>query len=484
MALATLAALAPVAAVAQATSPAPPDSVVRQLIAAIDSGDPRVRGAFLARALSPRARAADSARVDRLLAHLHETGAPYQEVKREVGGRTVFLSLASPRLGRALTMQVSTERGAPAGLGVIGVLESHPAVLDSLQWPAGAPDAAAVIRGNLARLAARDAFSGVVYVLRGDSVLFAQGYGLANREDSVANTLRTRFALASIPKMFTVTAILQLVDAGKLRVDDTLDRVLPAYPNADRARRITIRHLLEHTSGMGDLWSTQKIPVPGLAGQLAAAAAVAHAPLLFEPGTRWSYSNEGYLVLGAVVEQLSGLPFEEYLRRHVFAPAGMTETVLRGGPDDVVPHRAVGYRPQADDPLGVQPPRANWSFLRNDGPSGAGGGYSTAPDLARFGRALRNGTLMSPALRDSMWTGRWQVPGHGDDRYGWGSFARTVEGRVAVGHGGGGTGSGMDSNFRQFTDGSYTVVVLANGDPPMSVQLMKDLTRFLATQPR
>ena len=485
MALAAVVALAPAPAAAQATnpSPAPPDSVVRQVIAAVQSGDPRVRGAFLSRALSPRARAADSARIDRLLAHMHGVGAPFHEIKREVGGRHVFLSLGSPRAGRALTMQISTERGAAAGLGTIGVLESHAAVLDTLQWPPGA-DPAAVIRDNLARLASRDAFTGVVYVLRGDSVLFARGYGLANREDSIANTLHTRFALASIGKMFTTTAILQLVDAGKLRVDDTLARVLPAYPSADRARRVTIRHLLEHSSGMGDLWSTQKIPVPGLTGQLAAAAEVAHAPLLFEPGARWSYSNEGYVVLAAVVEQVSGLPFHTYLERHVFAPAGMTETSLRGGPDDVVPHRAVGYRPQDGDALGTLPPRANWSFLRNEGASGAGGGYSTAADLARFGLALRSGRLVSPALRDSMWTGRWEIPGHAEERYGWGSFVRRVEGRVAVGHGGGGTGSGMDSNVRHFTDGSYTVVVLANADPPMSVRLTDGLARFLAAQPK
>ncbi|HEX9939496.1 MAG TPA: hypothetical protein VGB15_20345, partial [Longimicrobium sp.] len=139
-ALAALVALAPAPAAAQATNPAlpPHDSVVSRVIAVVQSGDPRVRGAFLSGALSPRARAADSARIDTLLARLHQAGAPYVEGKREVGGRHVFLTLASPRAGRALTLQVSAERGAPAGLGTIAVLESHAAVLDSLQWPARA----------------------------------------------------------------------------------------------------------------------------------------------------------------------------------------------------------------------------------------------------------------------------------------------------------------------------------------------------------
>ena len=231
------------------------------------------------------------------------------------------------------------------------------------------------------------------------------------------------------------------------------------------------------------MWSTPKVPVPGLTGQLAATAEVAHAPLMFEPGTRWAYSNEGHVVLGAVIEQVSGETLHDYFRRHVFAPAGMTETSLDGGPDDVVPHRAVGYRPQDDDPLGVLAPRAKWSFLRPGGVSGAGGAYATAADLARFGRALREGKLISPALRDSMWTGRWAIPGYDGERYGWGSFVAQVGGRTAVGHGGGGTGSGIDNGFRQFTDGSYTIVVLTNMDPPAATRLTESLVRFLAAQP-
>jgi CubicO group peptidase (beta-lactamase class C family) len=365
------------------------------------------------------------------------------------------------------------------------VVESHDAVHDSITWPVRRPacdaEAVATIERNVERLARGGAFSGVVYITRGDSVILAHGYGMADLEDSVPNAPHTRFALASMGKMFTATAVLQLVDQGKLRLDDTLERVLPAYPNHERSSRITISQLLQHTAGLGDMWSTPKKPVAGLTGALADAAAVAYAPLLFVPGTRWAYSNEGYYVLAAVIEQVSGEPFVQYLQRHVLAPAGMTETVLVGGADNIVPHRAVGYRPAADDPLGAGAPRGNWTFIGGSA-GGAGGGYSTVGDIAHFGRALRTGKLVSIAMRDSMWTGRWDLPGYDGQRYGFASFVMPVGSRVAVGHGGGGTGSGMDNGFKQFTDGSYQVVVLANHEPPAGGRLGDDIVRFLGAE--
>ena len=464
--------------------PPPPDSVAREAFEIVQSGDATRRGAWLAANLSVKARASDSASSDRLLARLHQTGAPFQLGRITSGGRHRLVSLVSPRTGRVAVLDLAADRAEPARLGPVEVLEAHAAVKDSMEWPSVRPqsDAAAlqVIERNLARLERGGAFTGTVYVARGDSVLMARGYGLANREDSVRNGARTRFALASMGKMFTATAVLQLVDAGKLRLDDTLANVLPAYPNRERAARVTIRQLLEHSAGLGDQWSTPKRPVPGLTGELAAAGAVAHAPLLFEPGTRWSYSNEGYTVLGAVIEQLSGESFHEYISRHVFAPAGMTETSLLGGADDFIPFRAIGYRAGADDPLGALPPRANWSFLGARAPAGgAGGGYSTVGDIARFGRALRTGKLVSDSLRAVMWTGRWEMPGYAGQKYGFATYVWPIGARVAVGHGGGGTGSGMDNGFKQFTDGSSVVVVLANMDPPAGGSAADAIIRFL-----
>jgi D-alanyl-D-alanine carboxypeptidase len=453
-----------------------------QIVALVNDASTHARLKFLSQHLAGSARK-DSARAATLLERLHVQGAPFVVVQREEFGRTRILKLRSARAKRVVTLLVSNVEGQPDSLTVVDVLASHAAVLDSLVWPTepvrSNKQLAQSITDNLARLDRAGVFSGVVYVMKGDSVLVSYAAGLANREYEIRNAVDTRFALASIGKMFTATAILQLVDAGKLRVDDTLAQVLPAYPNQERAQRITIRQLLEHRSGMGDQWSTPKKPVPGLTGHLAIVAAVAHAPLRFEPGTRWSYSNEGYNVLAAVIEHVTGQSYREYIEQNILARAGMTETVLAGGRDDHVPLRAVGYRYDHDDVLGTGAMRANWSFIGDGGAGGAGGGYSTVRDLAQFGTALRKGVLLQQALRDSMWIGRSQISGNAGSMYGWGSFVETFGTRTAVGHGGGGNGSGMDSGFRHFTDGSYTLVVLTNADPPVGHRLTNALTQLL-----
>lgn len=477
--------LAAQAPAAPAQSAPPSDSLFAAVVHVIEDGDAAAREAFIARSFAASARAHDSANVATLLAKLHE-GAPYEMYWRDVAGRNVFAKFRSRKVPRSVMLQVATDRDEPGKLAVIDVMESHASLLDDIEWPATrlTSDAAlvALVRRNLDRLAAAGAFSGTVYIARHDSVLLARGWGLADREDSVPNGVGTRFAIASMGKMFTATAIMQLVDAGKLRLGDTLGRVLPMYPNADRASRITIAQLLQHSAGLGDQWSTPRKPVPGLTGALAYVGAVAWAPLRFEPGTRWGYSNEGYGVLAAVIEQVSGESFADYLKRHVFAPAGMTETVMEGGVDQIVPFRAVGYRPREDDPLGILPPRANWSFIGEGRMGGAGGGYSTVSDLARFGRALRAGKLVSAAARDSMWTGRWDIPGYVGERYGFGQFVSQLNGKTVVGHGGGGGGSGIDNGFRMATDGSFTVIVLTNIDPPAATSLTASLAKLLAAQ--
>jgi CubicO group peptidase (beta-lactamase class C family) len=471
---------------AQMASPVPPpaDSIVSKVLHAIESGDASERSAVINSAFTPKTISTDSARFDRFLVSMHEQGAPFVVSQIERSGRHALATLKSARARRIVTLMISTDRANPTGLGNLDILSARDAVLDSLTWPAHRPRSNAevvrVLDTNLSRLARADAFSGVVYVAAHDSVIYEKAFGLADREDSILNTTHTRFALASMGKMFTATAILQLVEKGKLNLDDTLAKVLPQYPNANRANRITIRHLLSHTSGMGDQWSTPRRPVPGLTGALGTVAAVAYAPLLFEPGTQWSYSNEGYNVLAAVIEQVTGTTFKDYIRKEVLSRAGMTETVLEGGSDDIIPHRAVGYRPADNDLLGAGPLRANWSFIVGASAGGAGGGYSTAADLARFGRALREGKLISPALRDSMWTGRWPIPGFPNEKYGWGSFVQQSGEHTIVGHGGGGTGSGIDTGFRQFTDGSYTIVVLTNMEPPTATRVTGSLVKLLA----
>jgi CubicO group peptidase (beta-lactamase class C family) len=290
-------------------------------------------------------------------------------------------------------------------------------------------------------------------------------FGSANRASDTPLTARSRFTLASVGKMFTAIAIAQLVEAGKLSLDDTLAKVLPEYPRPDVARRITIRQLLEHRAGLGTLFDDPRlqrgVKYPT---QLALASAVAPDTLRFAPGTSWAYSNEGFVVLAAVVERVSGTDFFTYLHDHIFVPAGMTETIVAASIDSV-PDRVIGYRSGDGDPLSLRPAVRSAQSIA-DAANGAGGGYSTARDLFRFAHALATGRLVSPAMRDTITMGRTPLPWDRSTLYGYGFEHLTANGREFYGHGGGGTNAGIDNDIRISADGRWTVIVLSNMDPP------------------
>src|SRR5690606_22906737 len=177
--------------------------------------------------------------------------------------------------------------------------------------------------------------------------------GFSDREAALPNTADTRFNLASMDKMFTAIAIGQMVEAGKLSFDTKLIDVLPDYPNQDAAETITIRHLLTHSAGLGSLFDRpgydKSKPYDFVSGLF---YAFASEPLFYEPGTRAIYSNEGFVVLGAIVEKLSGQSWFDYVQVNVLDKAGMKDT---GHPlrDHPWPRKAVGYKFDRDDPLGL-----------------------------------------------------------------------------------------------------------------------------------
>jgi CubicO group peptidase (beta-lactamase class C family) len=459
------------------------DSLGRAVVAAIN-GNEAHRAGFLDQRVSLALPTAGRQEISELLRDLHSESDGLDIVRLEPVGSGLFLTVKARRYPKLALLNVVPDRSDPKKARVVELLKSWNPKSDSLHWPreklATEQAVASVIRTNVETLSSIGAFSGVVLVGKGNRVLFEQGYGWANLEDSVRNTPSTRITIASIGKMFTATAIGQLMSSGKLKLDDTLARILPEYPNTDRARRITIRQLLQHTAGLGDLFSDSAYDAHrDYTSALLLASAVADRPLQFEPGTRWSYSNEGYIVLGAVIEKVSGERYDEYLKRHVFGPAGMSHTGNFGA-DEVIPHRAVGYRHRTNDPLGVRPPYGNRTFVGKGSP--AGGAYTTAGDLWRFSRALLEGRLVDAKMRDTLWTGRSKLPWDKEQLYGYGVIVSTVGGRATLGHGGGGSGTGIDNEFRFFRDGSYTVIVLANIDPPAASNLGQSLLEFLARQ--
>jgi CubicO group peptidase (beta-lactamase class C family) len=462
------------------------DSLSRALVAAINSSSPADRTSFLAKNLAGGVPAADRNEITALLDDLHDESGGLDIVRLEAIGRGRFITVRAHAYPRLALLNISPDRSEPSRLGVIELLKSWNPKTDSIAWPKQKlnDDRAVIdtIDRNLRTLSDADAFSGVVLIGKGDRVLLERAYGWANLEDSVRNTAESRFTIASIGKMFTAAAIGQLVAAGKLHFGDTLAKVLPEYPNADRAHQITIRELLGHTAGLGDLFGDSAYDRNrDYSSPLALASVVASRPLLFAPGTKWSYSNEGYVVLGAVIERVSGETYDDYLQRHVFAPAGMLHTGNFAA-DDVVPHRSVGYRHRATDPLGVKPPYGNRTFVRKGSP--AGGAYTTARDLWQFTRALLDGRVLDSRVRDSLWVGRSPLPWDKTQLYGYGVIVSSEASRTVLGHGGGGSGSGIDNELRFFADGSYSVVVLANIDPPAASDLAPALIRFLAAQDR
>ncbi|MBZ5533747.1 MAG: beta-lactamase family protein [Acidobacteriia bacterium] len=372
------------------------------------------------------------------------------------------------------------DRIANMGLQLIGPPPSAAQGPDSQRPPEPAPAKKPVpelikdVDSQLTKLTAEDKFSGAVLIAKDGKVQWQKAYGMANRESKTPNTLDTRFRLGSMNKMFTSVAIAQLVQQGKLKYSDALAHVLPDYPNKEVAAKITVDQLLTHTSGLGDFFGPEfdqkKDSLRDLKDYL---PLFANKPLKFEPGKGWAYSNAGFLVLGLIVEKLSGQNYYDYVQKHIYDAAGMKNS---GSPPatEKVANLAVGYTRQGDgdgddDPKAPLKPNTAGLPWRA---SSAGGGDSTLGDLLKFHQALQGNKLLSPELTREVTTGKVHPPMFPPGRkyaYGFGDFM--VGGHRVVGHNGG--APGMNAQLDMHWDTGYTVVVLENMDPPGASDMAK-----------
>ena len=285
------------------------------------------------------------------------------------------------------------------------------------------------------RLAAADLYSGTLLVARGDRVLHERAYGLASREYGVPNQPDTRYNLGSINKMFTAVAILRLVESGRLSLQDPVEKHLPGVLDPEVARKVRIEHLLTHTSGLGDFLFTPEMMPLNRANFRSVADYLPHLAndrLAFEPGSRWAYSNTGFLVLGAILERVTGEEYHAHVRRTIFQPLGMSNT-------DAYPRDAVVQGLASHYELAASPRGRAWRNVTYDIPvrgTPAGGGFSTARDLYTFMRALVGNQLLSPGMTDAMLTAK---PALGSTAYGYGIQLLSPSGNI-VGHTGGGPG--------------------------------------------
>ncbi len=330
------------------------------------------------------------------------------------------------------------------------------------------------IQDVLRRGAAADRFSGAVLVAKNGQVLFGGAYGLADRERGIPNTLRTRFRVGSMNKMFTAVAVLQLAEAGQVELTAPLGEYLTGYPNRDVADKVTVHHLLTHTGGTGDIFGLEfqahRQELRTLADYLRLYGG--RGPE-FEPGSRFQYSNYGYILLGAVIEQVTGQAYYDYVHERIYQPADMTATGSEPE-DQAVPDLSAGYTKSPGTATWV----TNTGTLPYRGTS-AGGGYSTAADLARFARALLGHQLLRPGSTRLLITGKVErAPGV---RYGYGFWDhRDTEGNGSVGHAGG--APGMNGDLRICPKSGYTVVALANTDPPAAQRIASWLDARLPAQ--
>ncbi len=413
---------------------AAPNGDVAQFVTAFNAGTPAAIGAYVQAHVLPAPPGADAP----------DTAQRLEQLRRAIGTITVATVRDLPR---RIVATVRAQRGgwyhlnflrAPGQAGS----DRFGRIAVDLGLPPKRPGQSS--QQYISQLGSAGYFSGVVLSAAAGAAPSIAAVGLADRSAGVANTAQTLFNIGSIGKLFTTTAIYQLIERGVLQKSDTIGKWLPDYPNVE-ARAATIDQLLSMRSGIGDFFNPrffQGSPehIRTLQDYLPYFAAD---PLAFKPGTDQMYSNGGFLVLGLIVEKASGQDFYSYVQQHIFDPAGMNNTSYPAI-DQTLPNRARGYSRQWSDlvtyatelrPLGRGEPGRG---------SSAGGAYSTVGDLYKFSQALQNGSLVK---RKYPWNGPGNFYAGGTP--GWNAALDIEEGS--------------------------TTIALANMDPPAAENMVENL---------
>ncbi len=291
-----------------------------------------------------------------------------------------------------------------------------------------------------------------VAVVQNGSVIHANGYGLADVEWNVPIGTDTVFRLASVSKQFTATAIMMLAEQGKLSVSDPLTRFLPKYPMSGHT--VTVEQLLNHTSGIFSYTSDPEFGTKmrrDLTPQQLCDE-FSKIPFDFKPGTRYAYNNSGYVLLGMIIEQVSGMSYADFIQEHIFKPLGMKQSYYLST-EPIIPKRASGYQPTPDGGY------MNAPFLSMTQPHAAGSLGSTVNDLVLWDGALRENTLISAETLQQMYTaGTLEDGSRIDYGYGWG--IRQYQGKAVAEHSGG--INGFNTFIARFYEDGVTVIVLSN----------------------
>ena len=339
-------------------------------------------------------------------------------------------------------------------LPILITLLATPA-LARAQGTSPAPDATAEIDAILAKSFAPDRPGAAVVVVKDGKTVYREGVGLANLELGVPVRPEMVFEIGSVTKQFTSTAILMLAEQGKLSLDDDVRKHLPDFP--DKQATITIEHLLTHTSGIPSytgspkwmpLWRKDMTPAEII-------ALTKDEPLEFAPGSRYAYNNTGYVMLGAIIEKLSGMTYAEFVKKNIFEPLGMTHSYY-GSATALIPNRASGYSRRGDQFV-------NAEYLSMTQPYAAGSLMSTVDDLALWNAAVSSGKLLTKASWDRAFT-PYKLTSGAATGYGYGWQLDAFDGHRIIRHNGG--IFGYVSEVARLPEDGIFVAMLTNSDAP------------------
>jgi len=310
-------------------------------------------------------------------------------------------------------------------------------------------------------------FSGSVLLARDGRILLSKGYGLANYELHVSNSSRTKFHIASVSKTFTAAAIMILAERGLLSPSDPVSKLVPDYPNGDR---LTVHHLLVHSSGIPNINDFPEYDRLSRFPQTPKTLVdmFKDKPLIMTPGERYSYSNSNYNLLAYIIETLSGKTYGEFLSRNIFEPLDMTSSGHDGNPAALLKNRAAGYVPAGVSDL------ENAPFLDWSAKTGNGSLYSTVEDLFKWDRALTSEKVLKRLTLDRIFTDYGEGIG-----YGW-FIGRKLNRRVARMNG---RSPGFQAEIQRYIDDDACVIVLGNNYSGTASQMADNLAAILFGEP-
>ena len=324
----------------------------------------------------------------------------------------------------------------------------------------------------------KDLFSGAIVLMKEGKIIYQQYIGFADKAFNIPHNSKTRFDLGSMGKMFTALSIGKLVQNGRIQFEDTISSYLPEL-KIDKADKITIHHLLTHTSGLGDIFCPEFYENKEKFTEIKdLVSLLENKTLNFNPGEQFQYSNGGYNILGLIIEKISGMSYFDFVRKHIFIPLNMLDSDSFYI-DDPIPNRAVGYTK-----IGVEIRKkrfTNWKIntriARKRG-CAAGSGYSTIDDLIKFSEALKTNKILSQELFQKMTSAQVKIIEKNNRLfYGYGFGVTKYDNFYRYGHNGG--SPGVNTYFGIYEPLGYTLIVLSNYDSPAAERVAKKFDSLL-----